>query len=178
MRHGVAVGQHIANLAATDASLQVKLTGQGLCRELLLGHVREHLVSVDEHTMTTHGALVGDAILVKFLGQILHLVDAGLQHVKLRILVKTNGYGIEVATVETTIGQVALIRNAEALCSLVPVLFSRSDKSTHIDDGVLLAGHGGSIGVGIHLQDNLLDSLVGVARLTGLDEIGVLGKTG
>ena len=105
-------------------------------------------------------------------------MDAGLQHVKLRILVKTDGYGIEVATIETTIGQVALVRNAEALCSLVPVLFSRGDKSTHIDDGVLLAGHGGSIGVGIHLQDNLLDGLVRIARLTGLDEIGVLGKTG
>ena len=128
--------------------------------------------------MTTNGALVGNAIFVELLGQILYLMDAGLEHVELSILIESYGQGIQVTSVETTVCQETLERNAELLSTFVPVFAVGGDEATHVHQSVFLGRHGHSVNVAVHLTCNLLDGLVGITFLSLLDEIAVLGKAG
>ena len=176
--HRVTVGQDVADLATADACLEVELAGQGLSGELFLGNVAQHLVGVDEQGMAAHGTLIRNAILVELLGQILNLVDAGLKHVKLGVLVQTDCQSVQVTAVHTTVGDEALEGDAEQLGALVPLLAVGSDETAHVHNTVLLGRHGHGVNVGVHLAGNLLDGLVGVALLTGLDKVRVLGKAG
>ena len=135
--HWVTVGQDVADFATTDASLEIELAGQGLSGELFLGNVAQHLVGVDKQGVAAHGALIRNAILIELLGQVLYLVDAGLEHIKLGVLVQTDSQSVQVAAVHTTVGDEALEGDAEQLGALVPVLAVGSDKATHVHQAVL-----------------------------------------
>ena len=117
--HGVAVGKDIAYLTASDTSLEVELAGEGLGGELLLGDVAQHLVGIDEQGVAAGRALIGNAVLVELLGEIVHLVDARLEHWKLGVLVESYGERVQVAAVESAIGEESLEGYAEELGTLV-----------------------------------------------------------
>ena len=53
-----------------------------------------------------------------------------------------------------------------------------SNKTAHIYEAVFLGGHSHAISQRKHLLYDLLDGLVGIALLAGLDEIGILGEAG
>ncbi len=177
-RNGVAVGQHVADFAGADAGLEVELAGERLGGELLLGYLGQYLVGVDEDGMAAGGTLVRDAVLVQLVGQVLHLLDAGLHHVELAVLLQAHGQGVHVAAVHAAVGEEALEGDAEQLGALVPVFLVGGDEAAHVDQAVLLGAHGHAVGVGEHLFHYLADALVGVAFLAGLDEVGVLDEAG
>ena len=126
--------------------------------------------------MTAHWTLIRNAVLVELASEVLHLVDTSLEHIKLGILVKTYSKSVKVATVKTTIGQETFKGYAEQLSTLIPVLIVGSDETTHINETVLLGTHSHCIYIAVHLACNLLNSLVSIAFLAGLDEVRVLGK--
>jgi hypothetical protein len=136
--HRVTVCEDITDLATTDTSLKVKLDGECLSRELLLRDIAEHLVSVYEESVTTYRSLVRDSELVKTCSEVLYLTDTCLDVVKLSILVKTYSKSSHITAVHTTISKITLERNTESLCSLVPVLMTCSDETSHINETVLL----------------------------------------
>ena len=176
--HGVAVSQHVADLAGADTGLEVELAGQGLGGELLLRDVGQHLVGVDEDGVATGGTLVGDAVLVEFLGQVVDLFDAGLNHLELKVFFQTDSQSVHIAAVHTAVGQEALEGDAEHLGTLVPVLLVGGDEAAHVDQAVLLGAHGHAVGIAEHLLADLGEGLVLVAFLAGLDEVGVLDEAG
>lgn len=51
----VAVGKQIADFASADAGFEIQFNGQCLCRELLFGHVCQHLRRVDEYGVAAAG---------------------------------------------------------------------------------------------------------------------------
>ena len=176
--YGVAVGKNVANLTTADASLKVELAGERLCGELFFRHVAQHLVGIDEQGMTTHGALVGDAILVEFLGQVFYLMDTCLEHVELGVLVESHGQCIQVAAIESAIGEESFEGDAELFGTLIPFLAVGGNESAHVHQSVFLGRHGHSVYIRVHLACNLLDGLVGVALFALLDEVAVLCKAG
>ena len=128
--------------------------------------------------MTAGRTLIGDAVLVEQVGQILHLVDACVQVVELGVFIEANGQCLHVAAVHTAVCKVALEGDAEVLCGLVPVGVACGDESAHVDDGILLGRHGHAVGEREDVAYNLLDGAVGLTGLAHLDEIGVFGETG
>ncbi len=52
------------------------------------------------------------------------------------------------------------------------------DETAHVYDSVFLGRHCHAVGEAEHLAHNLFDSLVGIAFLAGLDEIGIFGEAG
>ena len=69
--------------------------------------------------------------------QVFNLLDTGLEHIELGVLVKTYGEGGHVAAVHAAVGEEAFERNHEALRALVDVLPAGCDESTHVDQTVL-----------------------------------------
>ena len=128
--------------------------------------------------MSAGRALIRDAELVETFGQVFNLVNAGVQVVEFRVFVKTNRKRLHVAAVHAAIGQIALEGDGETAGAVGPVLMARGEKAAHIDNGVFLGRHGHAVGQREHLAHNLLDTLVGIALLAHLYEIGILGKTG
>lgn len=128
--------------------------------------------------MTTDGSLIGDAILVEQPCQEFNLVDAGVKHVILGVFIKTDSESLHVTTVHAAIGEVALKGDTVGLGSLIPVFPTGGDETAHVDDGIFLGAHGHAVGEVKHFLDNLLDGLVGISILAGLDKIGILGKAG
>ena len=177
-RHRITVGQHVAYLTRADSSLKIKLTCKRLGRKLFLRHPVEHLVSVYEDGMSTGGALIRNAVFIEQRGEILNLVDAGLKHVELGVLIQALCDSVEIAAVQSAIGDIALEGNAIEFGSLIPVVATGGDEATHIDDCILLARHSSGINILIHLPHYFLDRLVGITFLTGFDEVGILGKAG
>ena len=176
--HRVAVGQYVADLTGTDAGLEVQLTGEGLSGEFLFRDVGQHLVGVDEDGVTTGGTLVRNAVLVEFGGQVMDLLDAGFNHLELKVLFQTHGQAVHIAAIHTAIGEEALEGDAEHLGTFVPVLLVGGDETAHVDQTVLLGAHGHAVSIAEHLHGNLAEGLVLVAFLAGLDEVGVLDEAG
>ena len=139
--------------------------------------MRQHFIRIHEDSVTTCRTLVRNTILIQQLRQILHLVNTRLEHIKLGVLLQTNCQSSHIATIHTTIGDKALVRDTVAFAPLVPVLAVGSDEATHIHDTVLLSRHRHTISIGEHLLGNLLNTLVGITLLAGLDEISILSKT-
>ncbi len=175
--YGITVGKDVADFAATHAGFTIKLHSERLGREFLLRNAVEHLVCIDEDGMAANGTLIRDAVLVELLGKIFNLLDAGLKHIELGILVKTYGKSCHIAAVHTAVSKEAFERNAVFLCAFIPVLPTGSDETAHIHEAVLLGRHRHAVGKSEHLAADFLDGLVGIAFFTGLDEICVLGKT-
>ena len=174
----VAVGQYVADLTGTDAGLEVQLTGEGLSGEFLFRDVGQHLVGVDEDGVTTGGTLVRNAVLVEFGGQVMDLLDAGLNHLELKVLFQTHGQAVHIAAIHTAVGEEALEGDAEHLGTFVPVLLVGGDETAHVDQTVLLGAHGHAVSIAEHLHGNLAEGLVLVAFLAGLDEVAVLNEAG
>ena len=126
--------------------------------------------------MTAGGTLVGDAVLVQFLSQVLHLADTGVEHVELGVLLEADSQCCHISSVHTTIGNEALEGDAELFAAFVPLGFVGSDETTHVHETVFLSRHGHRVHIREHLAGDLLDGFVGVAFLARLDEIGVLGE--
>ena len=103
-------------------------------------------------------------------------MDTCLEHVELGVLIESHCQRIEVATVHSAISDVAFEGDAIEFAALEPLLVVGGDEATHVHDAVFLGRHRHGIHVAIHLAGNLLDGLVGISLLAGLDEIGVLGK--
>ena len=177
-RHGVAVGQDVADFAASDARLKVELAGERLRGKLLFRHVAEHLVGIDEQRMAAHGTLVGNAVFVELRGEVLHLSDARFEHRELGVFVEAHRQRVQVASVHAAVSNKTLEGNAELLCALVPFLVVRGDETAHVHESVFLGRHRHRIHVGIHLARNLLDGFLGISLFARLDEIGVFGKSG
>ncbi len=175
---GITVGEKVTDLAATYAGFEIELHGETLCGELLLGDAVEHLVGVDEEGVTAHGTLIGDAVLVELGCEVFNLLDAGLEHIELGVLVKTYGEGGHVAAVHAAVGEEAFERNHEALRALVDVLPAGCDESTHVDQTVLFRRHCHYVSQREHLLAYLLDGGVFVLRVAHLDEVCVLGEAG
>ena len=91
--------------------------------------------------MAAYRTLIWDAILVKLRRKILHLTDTGFYRLKLGILVQTHSKSRHVTAIHATVCKKSLERNAESLCSLIPVLVARSDESSHVYETVLLGRH-------------------------------------
>ncbi len=143
-----------------------------------LGNVRKHLLGVYEDSVTTGGALVGDAVLVELGAQILYLLDARFEIVELGTLVQTYCQSVHVATRHAAVGNEALVHNAEHLAAAPQLLVAECDEAAHVDNGVLLRRHGHDVGIREHLAYDLLDRLIGVALFARLDEVCVLGEAG
>lgn len=177
-RDGVAVGQEIAYFATADACFEVEFDGQCLGGKLLFGHVGEHFGGVDEDGVAAGGTLIGYAVGVEQLGKAFYLADARFQIVELGVLVESDGECVHVATVHSAVGQVAFKLHAIAFGALIPVFLVCGDEAAHVDESVFLGAHGHAIGQGKHFFGYLLDGLLGVGWLSGLDEVGVLGEAG
>ena len=176
--HGVTVGEDVTDLAGAYAGFEVKLAGERLGRELLFGNLGEHLVGIHEDGMTTGGTLVGDTVLVEFLGEVVDLLDTGLHHVEFDVLFQSDSQCVHVAAVHTTIGEESFEGNAEEFGAFVPLLLVGGDETAHIHETVFLGAHGHRVGIAEHLFADLAKGLVLISFLAGLDEIGVLDKTG
>ena len=134
----VAVGQDGADLHAADAGLEVQLHAERLGDELLLRHMREDTFGVDEDSVTADGALVGDAVLVETVGQVLHLSDACLEIVELRALVEAHSQGVHVAATHAAVGDEAFVHDAEHLAAAPKLLGAEGYEAAHVHDRVLL----------------------------------------
>ena len=174
---GITVSEQITDLAATDTGLAVELDCEHLGGELLLGHLVEHLVGVDEEGVAADRTLIRNAILVELLCKILNLLDAGLEHVELRVLVKTDSESRHVTTVHTAVCQEALEGDEELLGALIYILPAGCDEATHVHETVFLRRHRHAVGKSEHLAADLLDCGVLELGLTHLDEICVLCET-
>ena len=126
--------------------------------------------------MSAGRALVRDTVLIELGREVLHLTDAGVEHVELGVLHQSDRERRHVTTVHTAVGQEALERDAELLAAFVPLGFVGRDKSAHVHQTVFLGTHRHGVHVTEHLASDLFDRLVGISCLTGLDEIGVLRK--
>ena len=134
----IAVCKNISDLTSTYTSLDVKLDGQSLCRELFLRNLIEHLVCIYENRVTANRTLIRDSVFIQLGSEVLYVTDTCLDGLKLSILIKTYCKWSHVTTVHTTICKEALKRNTESLCTLVPVLMTGCDKTTHVYKTVLL----------------------------------------
>ena len=177
-RHGITVGEQIADFATADTGLAVKLYGEHLGGKLLLGDLVEHLVGVDEEGVAADGTLIRNAVFVELGGEIFHLLDAGLEHVELGVLVEADSESGHVAAVHTAIGKEALEGDEEAFRSFIDIFPAGSDETAHVDETVFLRRHRHSVGEVEHLAADLLDSCVFELRLAHLDEVCVLGEAG
>ena len=63
--------------------------------------------------MATSGTLVRNAVLVELGSEVMHLLDAGLDHLKLDVFFQADGQGVHVATIHATVGEEALKGDAE-----------------------------------------------------------------
>ena len=136
--HRVTVCKDITDLTTTYTCLDIKLDGESLSRELLLRDLVEHAVCVNEDCVTTDRTLIRDAILIKLSSKILYLTDTCLDSLKLCVLIKTYSKSSHITTVHTTISEEAFEWDTESLSTLVPVLVTSSDETTHVDETVLL----------------------------------------
>ena len=130
-----------------------------------------------EKSMASCRTLVRNMIFVEQRSEIFHLMNTGLEVVELCILIETDGKSIHVASVHTSICKVAFKLNAISLCTLIPILATCSNKTTHIHDTVLLCTHSHTVSKFEHLTCDFLYRLVLIALLTCLDEICIFCKT-
>ena len=136
--HRITVSKDVTDLAATYTGLDIKFDSECLCRELLLRDLVKDAVCVNEDCVTTDRTLVRDAILIKLSSKILYLTDTCLDSLELCVLIKTYSKSSHITAVHTTISKEALEWDTESLCTLVPILVSCSDESTHVHETVLL----------------------------------------
>ena len=155
--HRVTVGQDIPYLTSTNACLEIQLARESLRREFLFWHAVEHLIAVDKYCMPACWTLVWYPIFIELGSQMCHLMDAGVEHVELGVLVKTLGNGIQVSAVQAAIGDIPFKRNAELHCAVVPLLVVGGNETAHVHNGIFLARHGGCIGLGIHLAHDFFN---------------------
>ena len=98
----------------------------------------EDTFGVDEDGVTAGGALVGDAVLVETVGQVLHLPDACLEIVELRALVEAHGQCVHVAAAHAAVGDEAFVHDAEHLAAAPKLLGAEGHEAAHVHDRVLL----------------------------------------
>ena len=134
----IAVSEDVTDLTTTYASLDVELDGECLSWELLLRDLVENAVSVYEDSVTTYRTLVRDSVLVELSCEVLNLLDTSLDSLELSVLVKTYSESSHITAVHTTVCKEALEWDTESLCTLVPILVTCSDETTHIHETVLL----------------------------------------
>ena len=134
----ITVSKDVTDLAATDTSLDVKFDGKSLCRELLLRYLIQNLVRVNKDCMTADRTLIWDSVLIKFRSKILYLTDTSLDGLEFSVLIKTNSKSSHITTVHTTVSKEAFEWDTEPLCTLISVLMSGCNESTHIDKTVFL----------------------------------------
>ena len=128
--------------------------------------------------MAARGALVGHAVFVEQVAQQFHLADAGVELFELGILVEAHGQGVHVAARHAAVGEVTLVHDAVLHRLAVELLVVHGQEAAHVHHAVLLGRNGHQVGVGVDFAYDLLDALVLVAGLAGLDEVGVLGEAG
>jgi hypothetical protein len=136
--HRITVSEDVTDLAATYTGLDVELDGESLRRELLLRDLVENAVCVYEESVTTYRTLVRDTVLIKLCSKVLHLTDTCLDSLELCVLVKTYSESSHITTVHTTVSKEALEWDTESLCTLIPILMTCSDETTHVHETVLL----------------------------------------
>ena len=175
-RNRIAVGQYITDLASTDTCLQIQLASERLSWELLLRHFRKDLIGIYKDSMTTGRPLIRDTILIELAGQVLHLTDARLNHVELKVLAKTYCQCIHVSTIHTAIRKEAFKRNAECLSCLIPVLLTSSDKAAHVYETVFLGRHRHRVSIREHLASDFSNRLILITLFAGLDEISIFNE--
>ena len=178
MRVGVAVGEDRADLHAADSRLQIEFHGERLGDKLFLRQVGEHFFRIDEDGVSAGRPLVGYAVVVQQVAQQLHLADAGVELFVFGIFVQPHGQRIHVAARHAAVGHVALEHDAEGHGLPVELFAAHGHEPAHVHHTVLLGRDGHDVGIGVDFADDLLDGLVGIAFLAGLDEIGILGETG
>ena len=178
VRLGVAVGEDRADLHAADACFEVELYGQRLGDELLLRQVGQHPFRIDEDGVAAGRPLVRHAVLVEQVAQQLHLPDAGVELSELRVFVQSHGQRVHVAARHAAVGDIAFEHDAEGHGLAEQLLGTHRHEASHVHHAVLLGRNGHDVGVLVDFAHDLLDRLVGVALLAGLDEVGVLGEAG
>ena len=174
----VAVGEDRADLHAADSRLQIELHGERLGDKLFLRQVGEHFFRIDEDGVSAGRPLVGYAVFVEQVAQQLHLADAGVELFVFGIFVQPHGQRIHVAARHAAVGHVAFEHDAEGHGLPVELFAAHGHEPAHVHHTVLLGRDGHDVGIGVDFADDLLDGLVGIALLAGLDEIGILGEAG
>ncbi len=170
----VTVCEDITDFTTTDTGLQIQLDSESLRRELFFRNTREHLVGIDKQRMTSDRSLIGNTVFIQTRRKILNLFDTCFDIIKLGIFLKTNGQSRHIPAVHTSVGKITFKRNTEFFCTFIPVFMPGSNKTAHIYEAVFLGGHSHAISQRKHLLYDLLDGLVRIPVLPGLDEIGIL----
>ncbi len=134
---------------------------------------------VEEHTVTADRANQWDARIDELLAEVLDLADAG-PHVVVggHHLADALRQRLHIATGHAAVGVEALEGDEERPCLPGEFGIPKCKEAADVDEVVLLGRHRGAIRIGRDLAHDLGDRPIGVARLSLLDEVGVLEGAG
>src|SRR5687767_15764103 len=97
---GIPTGAHDTTLHAADAGIQVELSGQRLCRELVLREVRIEAPGVQEDRVAAHRVHHRYAPTAQQVAEVPHLADARTDMIVLNRFLDTDRHGFHVPASE------------------------------------------------------------------------------
>ena len=128
--------------------------------------------------MSARRTLVRNTVFIQSCPQVFHLADTGFQIIEFRPFIQALRQSVHIPPRHASVSNKSFIHNTEHLAFFPQFLVFECHESAHVDNCILLRRHGHNIGIGEHLFHNLLDALILIPFLPGLDKISIFCKTG
>ncbi len=164
------------DLDSPHPAVPVQLDRQGLGGILRGGDLGQEGLGVQVHSVAPGRLNDGDSRPGHLLGQIGSRADPVLQVLLLKNLGEALGDRLQVVSGQTPVGRETLGEDQQVPALPGDLRVVHPQESADVGKTVLLGRHGAPVDQGEHLPGDLAGGPVGVARLTLLDEPGVLGK--